>query len=165
MIKIPSTSMAYNDCRGFSLIEVMIAMAIFSIGLLAVAAMQTSAVRNNKTGNTYTQATTLARDQMELIKNGDISDSTDILNPGTFPTTTSDPNNPIDEDGQPGGIYTRSWTVGYYYFEDTNGDGDIDTDDTPSNFARKVTVTVTFPFVGRGTRQVSLTSVVTGDGL
>jgi prepilin-type N-terminal cleavage/methylation domain-containing protein len=155
-----STSLAWKDCRGFSLIEVMIAMAILSIGLLAVAAMQTAAVHNNRTGNTYTQATALVRDQMELIKSGDIDDN--LLTPvgldendADSEVTTNDPNNPMDEDGQPGGVYNRSWTIANY----VDDDGDI------SDFARMVTVTVTFPFAGEGTRRVSLTSVVTGGGL
>jgi type IV pilus assembly protein PilV len=171
MKKAPSTSLDWRDCRGFSLIEVMIGIAILSIGLLAVAAMQTAAVRNNRTGNTYTQATTLVRDQMELIKNGDMTDSNDLLNPAGLSNTvfnsevtTNDPNNPIDEDGQPGGIYNRSWTVANF-IEDTDGDGVITAADSISSFARTVTVTVTFPFAGAGTRQVSLTSVVTGGGL
>ena len=155
----------FRSNRGFTLIEVMISMGILSIGLLAVALMQTSVVRNNKTGNTFTQATVLARSQMEIIKNCDITDNDDILNPAAFPTTTSDPDNPLDENGQPGGIYNRSWTIDNYYNEDTNGDGNIDTSDTPSSFARTVTVTVSFPFVGDGTRQITLTSITTGDGL
>jgi type IV pilus assembly protein PilV len=150
-----------KNMKGFTIIEVLLAMGVMSIGLLAVAAMQISAVRNNKTGNTYTQAAALARTQMELIKNGDIDEPTDILNPGVFPTTTNDPNNPMDENGLPGGIYTRSWTIDDY-LDDTDGDG---VGDTVSSFARTVTVTVTFPFVGSGTRQVSLSSVTTGGGL
>lgn len=156
-----SAHLQLNDQRGFSLIEVLIGISILSIGLLAVAVMQTAAVRNNRTGNTYTQATALARAQMELIKNGDMADTAGILNPPAFPSTTNDPNNPLDENGQPGGIYNRSWTVDNY-MEDTDGDG---TADTASSFGRTVTVTVTFPFVGSGTRQVSFTSVTAGGGL
>ncbi len=141
------------------------AIAILSIGLLGVAAMQISAVNNNKTGNTYTQAAALARAQMETIKNGNISSSTDILNPAALGTTTLDPNNPMDENEIAGGIYNRSWTIDNYY-EDTDDSGDIDPAlDTASLSARTVTVTVSFPFVGRGTRSVSLRSVITGGGL
>jgi type IV pilus assembly protein PilV len=147
--------------NGFTLIEVIMAMGVMSVGLLAVGAMQLSAVRNNRTGNTYTQATALAQAQMELIKNGDIDDSADILNPDTFPTTTADPDNPIDENGLAGGIYTRSWTIDTYS-ADTDGDG---VGDTTSSYGRTVTVTVSFPFVGSGTRTVTLSSVTTGDGL
>ncbi|GAB6909553.1 conserved hypothetical protein [Desulfosarcina cetonica] len=153
IIRLPRKPL--SDAKGFSIIEVLIGMSILSIGLLAVAAMQISAVRNNKTGNTFTQATTLAQAQMETIKNGDIADSSDTLNPSTLPTTTSDPNNPIDENGDPGGIYTRTWTVAAY----------VDSNGNTSNDARTVTVTVSFPFVGQGTRKVSFTSVVAGDGL
>lgn len=151
----------FRSNEGFTLIEVMISMGILSIGLLAVALMQTSVVRNNKTGNTYTQATALAQAQMEILKNGDISDDDGILNPAAFPATISDPDNPLDENGQPGGIYNRSWTIDEY-LEDTDDDG---VGDTASPFARTVSVTVTFPFAGGGTRQVTLTSVTTGGGL
>ncbi len=150
--------------KGFSLIEVIMAMGIMSVGLLAVAAMQISTVRNNKSGNTFTQATTLARSQMEVIKNGDITSNTDILN-GVLNTSTPDPLNPMDENEAAGGIYTRSWTIEPYY-NDTDGIIGINpATDTVSNFARTVTVNVSFPFVGRGIRTVSLTAVITGGGL
>ena len=54
--------------RGFSLIEVMIAMAIFSIGILAVGSMQLSSTKNNTTGNITTQATMLARQKIEELR-------------------------------------------------------------------------------------------------
>ncbi len=147
--------------QGFSIIEVMIAICVLSIGLLGMTALQTSAVKNNRTGNTYSQASALARSQMEILKNGDISDSDDLLNPAAFPTTTSHPDNPLDENGQPGGIYNVSWTVDNY-MEDTTDDG---IGDTASDFARTITITVTFPFAGDGTRQVTLTSIITGGGV
>ena len=42
------------DSRGFTLIEVMIALAIFSIGIMAVGSLQLSNYRNNTTGNITT---------------------------------------------------------------------------------------------------------------
>ena len=149
-----------KDTKGFSLIEVIMAMGIMSVGLLAVAAMQISTVRNNKTGNTFTQATALARSQMEVIKNGDITRGTDILN-GALNVRIPDPLGPMDENEAPGGIYTRSWTL-FPYLVDTDGDGIVD---APSAFARRVQVDVSFPFVGRGTRTVTLIAIVTGGGL
>jgi type IV pilus modification protein PilV len=53
---------------GFSLIEVMIAMVIFSIGILAVGSMQLSSSKNNTTGNITTQATMLARQKIEELR-------------------------------------------------------------------------------------------------
>ena len=88
---------------GFTLIEVMIAIAIFSIGILAVAGMQLWNVKNNTTGNITTLATLLARDQMEQLKN--VSDVTTLA-------SGADPNNPIDENGQ--NVVATKATEGYF---------------------------------------------------
>jgi type IV pilus assembly protein PilV len=53
--------------NGFTLIEVLIALTIFAVGLLAVAAMQTSAVKMNSTSNKMTNLSTLAMDQIEKL--------------------------------------------------------------------------------------------------
>ena len=54
--------------RGFTLLEVIIAISIFAVGVLAVATMQISATRGNRLGNELTQATTLAQMQIEELK-------------------------------------------------------------------------------------------------
>jgi prepilin-type N-terminal cleavage/methylation domain-containing protein len=53
--------------RGFSLIEVLIGLAIFSIGILAVASMQITATSGNAKARFATEASTLARDQLERL--------------------------------------------------------------------------------------------------
>ena len=90
--------------KGLSLIELMIAMSVLALGMLAAASMQYSAVRNNTTGNVNTQAALLAEAQLEILKNQDIDSA--ALAPGDY----SDPT-PIDENGNPGGIYNRSWRI------------------------------------------------------
>lgn len=50
---------------GFTLVEVMIAIAIFSIGILAVAGMQTDASRLNRTAMLQTLAANVASEAME----------------------------------------------------------------------------------------------------
>jgi type IV pilus modification protein PilV len=77
--------------RGFTLIEVLIAIAIFAIGILAVAKMQYWTFRNNSTGDKTTQATMFARQKIEEIKNQDIVAMTD------------------GNDSE--GIYRREWDV------------------------------------------------------
>jgi prepilin-type N-terminal cleavage/methylation domain-containing protein len=53
--------------QGFTLIEVMIAMAIFVIGFLAVGSMQVSAIRGNGGAREATEAATRATDQLETL--------------------------------------------------------------------------------------------------
>jgi prepilin-type N-terminal cleavage/methylation domain-containing protein len=57
-----------NDQRGYLLLEIMVAIAIFSIGFLAVGTMIISTTRNNTTGNILTQATLLAEETLEDLK-------------------------------------------------------------------------------------------------
>ena len=55
--------------RGFSLIEVLVGMIFLAIGLLAIAGLQLSSVRGNFRSNNLMQATYLAQDRLELLKN------------------------------------------------------------------------------------------------
>ena len=52
---------------GFSLVEVLIALSIFSIGILAVATLQASASIESRNSADITQASNLASGQMEEI--------------------------------------------------------------------------------------------------
>jgi len=63
-----------GDENGFTLIEILIAMTIFAIGILAVGAMQISAIKGNTFSNDLTEASTIAQDQVELLISKDFSD-------------------------------------------------------------------------------------------
>ena len=52
---------------GFTLIEVLIGMAIFAIGILAVTTMQIRSINQNASARIQTEATTLAADWMEQL--------------------------------------------------------------------------------------------------
>ena len=54
--------------RGFTLIEVMIAMVVLSFGLLAIAAMQDMAMGRNVDANELSIVTNLAADMVERIQ-------------------------------------------------------------------------------------------------
>jgi type IV pilus assembly protein PilV len=86
---------------GFTLIEVLIGISIFAIGMLAVARLQMHTVRNTTIGNVTSQATMLAHQKMEDIK--------------TLPlaSLTNEVENNIDEEGNTGtgGIYNRTTTI------------------------------------------------------
>jgi len=125
--------------RGFTLIEVLMAMTIFAIGILAVGSMQLSTTKNNTTGNMTTQATMLARQKLEELKT--VPDVTAL-------STGSDPNNPIDVDGNTGGIYTRIWNV---------------SNPLASTTSRQITVTVSWNRRGQN-RSVVLESITRGNG-
>ena len=127
------------DRRGFTLIEVLIALTIFSIGVLAVATLQVTAIHGNALGNEFSQAVSLAREQMEELKSTDL----DALVTGT----TNDPNNPIDGTGAAGGIFSRSWTVA-----------------ANTTHSRQVTVTVKWTQRGLPEHTVTLSSLARGGG-
>ena len=124
---------------GLTLIEVMISLAIFSIGILAVAQLQIWNVKNNTTGNISTQATLLARAKLEDLKNMPFAHAE--LNVGTH----NDANNPVDIQGTAGGIFNRQWTVSGFA-------GD------PANW-RQVDMTVSWNRQGQN-RQIDLTTII-----
>ena len=125
-----------SNRNGFSLIEVLIAMAILAMSLLAAATMQLGSIRNNASGNMVTQANMLAKAQMEVLKNtADLSTLADGVQ------------NNINADGLPGGIYNRSWTVSNL-----------------GTTARRIMVTVQWSKRGRS-RTIVLSSNTRGNGV
>jgi type IV pilus assembly protein PilV len=53
--------------RGFTLVEVIIAICVFSVGMLAVATMQVSGTQGTASARWHTEATVWASDQIEKI--------------------------------------------------------------------------------------------------
>ena len=87
-----------KEQHGFSLLEVLISVSIFSVGLLAVASMQMTAAKGNHFSGALTEASYLAVDQMETLLS--LSYTDDDLTGGDHP----DP--PHTE-----GIYSVAWNV------------------------------------------------------
>jgi type IV pilus assembly protein PilV len=58
----------YRD-EAFTLIEVMIALVVLSIGLIALAGLQVSAIKGNNFSKRITTAISIADDQIEQLKN------------------------------------------------------------------------------------------------
>ena len=87
---------------GFTILEVMIAISILAIGLLAVFSTQTTSIRANTNANRLTEGMTLAQDKMEEL----LALSYDDVNTDGSPVS------------DPGG-YTISWTVDDMVFPNT----------------------------------------------
>lgn len=118
----------------------MIAIAIFSIGFSALGTLILSTTANNTTANILTQATLLAAEALEDLKRETVAD----LAVGVY----SDSNNPVDERGEAGGIFNRSWVI-----------------DDPIGYdsARRIRVTVSWNRLGK-TRSVEVATITKGDG-
>lgn len=85
--------------RGFTLIEVLISMTIFSIAILGLAIGASSVMRANKTSYFSTIAISLAQDKLEELK----------ANPATLTSCSTNCDSPVPiHDGV---AFTRTWTV------------------------------------------------------
>jgi len=86
--------------KGFTLIEVLVGMIILAIGLLGVAGMQITSVKGNSFSNNLMQASYVAQDRLEFLKNLPISDA--LLNAGNHPEAA------VTISGQ---VFNRSYMV------------------------------------------------------
>jgi prepilin-type N-terminal cleavage/methylation domain-containing protein len=78
--------------KGFSLIEVMIALVLFAVGLLAFASLEVTAIRNSTYSKDYGKGNTYAQQKMEELK-------------GTAWASLSAGSDTLEEK------FTRTWTV------------------------------------------------------
>jgi prepilin-type N-terminal cleavage/methylation domain-containing protein len=82
---------------GFTILEVMVAISILAIGLMAIFTAQSRSIRGNTDANRQTEAMTFAQDKMEELLAVPYED----LDEGSFSATA------------PGG-YEATWTVTEY---------------------------------------------------
>ena len=118
--------LSIKNKKGFTLVEFLIATVILSVGLLALINLQWMAIRGNSDSKEMTRAIFLAETKMEQLKNTPYASLTI--------GTTQDPNNPMNGQGQSGGIFSRSWTIQNY---------------AGSNFMKQVTVVINWTLKGQ----------------
>ncbi|MCH8156647.1 MAG: prepilin-type N-terminal cleavage/methylation domain-containing protein [Nitrospinae bacterium] len=105
---------------GFTLIEVLVAVAVIVLGLVMFAVVSGNIMKQNASMSKESIATTLAQDKVESIKNigltYDLTSANGFANPvysGTVWSASSD--EVIDAEGDATGendaIYTRTWTI------------------------------------------------------
>jgi type IV pilus assembly protein PilV len=108
-----SMKTVFRTEKGFTILEVLIAISVLSIGILAVASMQVSAMWGNNFAARQTEATTIALDRTEKLLS--LSYQATDLSSGNH-TDSNPPNG-----------YSIVWNV---------------EDDTPLNNSKRVRVTV-----------------------
>ena len=129
-----------KDRRGFSLLEVLLAMCLLSVAMMALASLQSRGIRANDLANRTTQALNLAQIKMEEYIH---RSRTETFAGGT----TNDPENPINSTETGAGNFYRSWRF---------------QDDTPVPNAQTITVTVTWNDI-MGQHDVILNNIITFD--
>ena len=82
----------FNQNKGFTLVEIMVAISILAIALLGLASVTVMVIKGNTFSKTMTAATTLANDKMEQLKR------TGYASLGSGADTVQS-------------IYSRTWTV------------------------------------------------------
>jgi len=95
--------------RGFTLIEVLVALGILAFGILAIASMQTTSLGGTSRSRNLTQATHVAMDQMEKLL--PLSYSSLLTEDGSFTETYYDIDYDIDIDVEPNNGIDNTATV------------------------------------------------------
>ena len=124
---------AKNNQEGFTLIEVLIAMAIFAVGILALGGLQVTYIGGNASAQMQTEATALGAQVIEQLKSlpFDAAELDSAANPHQPPAGGSGP-------------YDVQWTVA---------------DNTPVNNAKTIDVTVT-PINRFNGRRVNISTII-----
>ncbi len=98
-----------RSTRGFTLIEVMFAVVILAVGLLALMAMQIVSIKANAFSSEMTYSTMLAQQQLETLENLPFDDPD--LTGATPPADPTLHTLPLPLMDGKGGSYTVSWEV------------------------------------------------------
>jgi len=95
-MKIHETKLFGNNDHGFTLMEVMFALVVLSVGILSLMSMQIAAIRTNTAARRVTESTNQTSDRFEKLLAIDYADAT--VDPLSITTITD-------------GIYTLRWSV------------------------------------------------------
>lgn len=126
-------SSPFINTPGFTLIEVLIAMAIFSVGILALYTMQLTAIRGNSTANHIGVAMSVLNSQIESLMNDSYAGSN--LSSGNHTSSAS----------LPSGVQSCRWVVTEWTTSDgIDNDSDSATDEIDEQNIKSINITVTY---------------------
>ncbi len=128
---------------GFTLIEVMIVIAVLAFGLLSLSSMQIQAMKGGNAGRHATRAAALAEMQMEFLQRANWADS--VMDPTTGWTTPVAMNTAVQSDGSASS--EQAYAVSHRI---TN---------LVATFTRTIDVEVSWTELGGKVRSITLSSI------
>jgi prepilin-type N-terminal cleavage/methylation domain-containing protein len=126
-----------NDNRGFTVVELLVAVVVMTIAFAGLATMEVACINGTSIANNVTTGITLAQDKLEelhtlALDDPELDDNNasnnvdmragleDFTTQGAVASADDGHRDvDIDADGNPGGMYTRIWNVA----EDTPTEG------------------------------------------
>ena len=130
-----SVIMLSSDDNGFTLIEVLIAMVVLSIGIFALFSMQANSVLGNANASAISEARNASREKIEELLGIDFDetafDAGDHTEAGVFP------------------INNISLSVTDWDNDDVDNDGDGKTDEFDERGVKSILLTVQYTDMGR----------------
>ena len=124
----------FRSRNGFTLIEVLIAMVILSVGLLGTAGLTTGIIRGNFFSKNITSATVIAQTQLEAVQNSGYTNA----NTTNFPSSAASVSI--------GGVnFSRTTTI---------------TDNSPATNMKTISVSVTWNEAANAAKSVSLQTIL-----
>lgn len=153
--------------KGFTLIEVLVAISILTIGILGIAGLMGTAVKSSSFSQTMTQATNLAEDRIEALQEIDFNNiqSTDLVGRAELqrnctqtsalvsrPVYTCVPINTVTYDNK---VYTWTYTVTYIDLDNSG------VANPGSDGLKRLDVTVTWTDVWNNPKTTTLTTLRT----
>lgn len=128
---------------GFTLIEITIALGVFAVGMLGLAAMQLHAMRSGSSGRHATQAAVIAQTQMEQLQRLRWTDADLADTAGAFTAPVTQTNTVQGDPNQVEMTYAVDWRVA----------------DVEPGWTRSIDVRVTWDEENRPNRTIVLSSL------
>lgn len=125
----------HRNMNGFTLLEVIVAIAVLTIGILSFYTMHFSSIMGNAKASTITQASNAARDKIEKLMSKDFSNSD--FNSGNHSETAVSP------------ITSIKWTVTDWETDGINNDGDTLIDEFDERGVKSIQLTIEYTEKGK----------------